>query len=202
MNIIRQQKSPNPFKIRWYQLTRSRVKKSLAQNGDLSPVFEGLNVLEGKVTNTKRQQNEKTVSMEALKKFIELKLPAILKRIEYTVVKSPVNSVSIDEVEIIVAPDLIIKGEIGSKIAYGAIKIHISKNEPFDLQQLQMSSSIICKFLNKKVKCKDEVVIPELCFSLDIFGERMVSAKSLPSGIESEIQEICAEIKRLWPAAA
>lgn len=199
--IITEQISPNQFKTPWYQLSKSRMRQSLKANGDLQPIYDGINVLMNRVTNNPRQQNDKTVSLEALQRFIQMKLPDILKEVNYTIIKPDAKSVIIDDVEVIVAPDLIVKGTLNGKTVIGGIKIHISKAKPFSFTKSVYVATVIHKYLVDQVAKPNEIVMPELCFSLDVFGERITPAPLNSEAILKEISDICSSIKRTWVIA-
>ncbi|MCF8297002.1 MAG: hypothetical protein K9J13_05585 [Saprospiraceae bacterium] len=199
--IIAQQQRPDPFRIQWYQLSKARIKKSIEHNGDLKPIHEGIKTLMERVPSNNRQASDKTVSIEAMERFVKMKLPEILQEIDYTVIKSKVKSFMYSNVNIIVAPEIIIKGELNGKTVIGGIKIHISKNKPFDLRKSQYVASTIYKFLNKEVALENETVMPELCYSLDIFSNRIVSAEQNNDYVFKEIDKIIEEIKFIWDAA-
>jgi hypothetical protein len=199
--IINEQISPNPFKTPWYQLSKSRIRQSLRANGDLKPIYDCINILMNRVTNNPRQQNDKTVSLEALQRFIQMKLPEILGEINYSIIKAEDNSVIIDDVEVKVAPDLIVKGTLNGKTVIGGIKIHISKAKPFDYTKSVYVATVIHKYLVDRVAEPNEIVMPELCFSLDVFGERIVPAPVNTEPILQEISDICSSIKRTWKVA-
>lgn len=147
---------------------------------------------------SKRQERDKRVSLEAMERFIEMKLPSIIKNIDYEVIKPKVKSTFISDVEIIVAPDLIIKGHLNGKTVIGAVKIHISKENTFDLQQSKIVAYTIAKYLDKEIAKDGIIVLPELCFCIDVFGDRIISAKECDTQVDKKILEICREIKRLW----
>jgi hypothetical protein len=200
--IIQQQLSPNKFKIPWYQLSKARIKKCIECKGDLKPVEEALENLENKKVTTKRQLTDKTVSIEALKRFVTIKLPTILKKIDYSIVKPEDKILTINGVEIIVAPEVIIKGKLNGQTVFGAVKIHISKSHPFDLQQANYVASTIYSYLQNKIAKPGDIVLPELCICLDIFGARLVKADSNSKATVAEIEIICEEIKSIWKRAA
>ncbi|MGD9994029.1 MAG: hypothetical protein AB7S69_12070 [Salinivirgaceae bacterium] len=199
--IITQQLNPNKIKISYYQMPKARVKKSLALKGDLKPVFDGINTLLSRQPVNKRQETDKTVSIEAMERFIQLKLPKILKEIDYSVIKPEKKTTTISDVKVIVSPDLIIKGLFNGQTVMGALKIHISKHKPFDLQKSQIVSTTIYKYLQNEIVDDSAIVLPELCFCLDIFSGRMVSAKDAHESKYNEIIELCDEIKRFWDVA-
>jgi hypothetical protein len=199
--IIKQQLKPNPFKIQWYQLTRASIRRSIALKGDLQPIFNGIQRLMQKAPSKPRQVSERAVSIEALNRYIQMKLPQLLRDFDYTILKPPVKSIMIEDVEIIVAPDLVIRGEIRGKTVIGGLKIHISKHKPFELKESNLVSSILYKYLAEKVAQEDELVLPELCFALDVFGQRIVNAPKNSNVIIQEVRMICEQVKQFWKAA-
>lgn len=200
--IIRQQKKPNVLKVFWYQMAKSRMKKSIAEKGDLTPIFNGIQELKNRTLVNERQINDRNVSLEAMQKFIELRLPTILKNIDYVVVKKSKNkSIFVNGVEVIVSPDLIIKAEIDSVIHYGAIKVHVAKHNQFDSKQQSLVATALHEYLELEFANDGAIVHPELCLSIDIFRGGVVSA---PEKIDDKIREmevICEEVKKLWYAA-
>lgn len=200
--IISQQKTPDSFKIAYYQLAKARIKKSLSLKGDLDPVLEGIETLKTKILTKPRQISDRKVSIEALQKFVELKIPDLLGEYDYTILKvKDSKSIFINDVEIIVSPDIILSIKKDGKVYLGAIKIHISKGNSFDRKQQSYIASTVKKYLQDVVAQENEIVMPELCLSIDIFGDGIVSA---PKNIDSKILEIsviCEEVKQLWSAA-
>ncbi len=199
--IIAQQLRPDKLKITWYQTPKARVKKYFELHGDLNPIKDGISTLMKKVPKNKKDEDNRRTSIEALERFVEMKLPSIFNQVNYSVVKPTNKSVAISEVEVKVAPEIIIKGNLEGKVVLGAIKIHISKNKPFDYNRAQVVASIIFKYLKNVIAVDDEIVLPELCFCLDIFAGRIVSAPENLDVIDVEIVNICNDIKRIYNAA-
>jgi len=200
--IIRQQLSPDIFRIPWYQKTKACIKKSIKLKGDLTPVYKGIQELNQKKPKNARQEIDKRVSLEALEHFINLNLPPILYKIEYSGINPETKSTIISDVEVIIAPEVIIKGELNGNSVLGAVKIHISKNKPFDLQQARTITAGIVTYLENEVAEDKSEVLPELCFCLDVFSDRMISAKDNDDKIYKELHEICELVKELWNEAA
>lgn len=200
--IIKQQKTPNKFLVSWYQLPKARIKKSISNNGDLDPIFKGIEELKNRTPEKQRQVLDREVSMEALKRFINIKLPSILKDVPHDVIKTvPSKSLIVNGVEIVISPDVIFKLEIDGKIYLGAVKVHISKNNIFDNKQSRYISSLIYKYLKEVVAKDDEEVLDELCLAIDVFGEKVISTpRNLPKAI-NDIEVVCEEVKSLWKVA-
>lgn len=201
-SIIKQQKTPNPFKIPWYQLTRSRIRQAIKRNGDLAPVIEGIKELLERKPEKPRQVNDRIVSIEALRRFVNIKLPSLLRDVPHEVVKRvDSKSIFVQGVEVIVSPDVIFRMKIDNQIYLGAVKVHISKGNVFDNKQSRYVSSTIYKYLKEVVAKKGEIVHKELCLSIDVFGERVIHAPRNLSKAINEIEVICEEVKSLWSAA-
>src|SRR5690606_26678057 len=115
--IIQQQKQPPTVLIAWYQLAKAGMKKSIAEKGNLNTVLDGLKILNEKIIEKvtqgeNRKKIDKQVSIEALERFIKLKLPNFIRDLEFQVIKPPTKSYSFSEVEIRVAPDVIFRGSL------------------------------------------------------------------------------------------
>lgn len=200
--IIKQQKEPNKFMVSWYQLAKSRIKKTIEKNGDLEPVLLGIEELKQRKPEKQRQILDRMVSLEALKRFVNLKLPKLLKDVPHEIMKKVSSkSIIVNGVEIIISPDVIFKLKIKGITYYGAVKVHISKNNVFDNEQSSRISTLLHKYLKEVVVKENEEVLKELCLSIDVFGEKVISVpRNLPTTI-NEIESLCEEVKTVWNAA-
>lgn len=200
--IIKQQKEPNKFMVAYYQLAKARMRKVIEKNGDLEPILEGIQELILRKPEKPRQANDRMVSLEAMKRFINLRLPDLLCNVPHEVVKKvKIKSIILNGVEIIISPDVIIRLELDGKKYIGAVKIHISKNNVFDNEQSRYISSLIFKYLKDVIAKEGEEVLEELCLSIDVFGDKVISVpKNVPNTLKN-IEVICEEVKSIWDAA-
>ncbi|WP_145860005.1 hypothetical protein [Pedobacter suwonensis] len=53
-------------------------------------------------------------------------------------------------------------------------------------------------FLSKEAAGEDDIVSPELCFCLDVFGGRLVSSPMDYSLQSREMENFCEEFKEVW----
>lgn len=199
--IIKQQVSPDTFRVPRYQLTKARIKKSIELKGDLSPIHEAIRILESKDVTTSWQINDKKVSLEALKRFVEIKIPSLLKKLDFQIIRPENKSIELRDVNVIVAPEIVIKGKLNGRTVIGGVKLHISKSKPFDLKKSQYVASVVYKYLVEKVAGKDDVVLPELCISLDVFNARLVPALDNVEEHLKQLKGLCDEIRSLWDQA-
>ncbi|MBU3820428.1 hypothetical protein KO566_00015 [Flavobacteriaceae bacterium XHP0103] len=200
--IIRQQKEPNKFLVAWYQLPKSRIKKSIENNCDLEPILKGIEELKLRQPQKPRQVLDRAVSLEALNRYVNIKLPDLLKSVPYEIIKNvEFNSITIKGVEIIISPDVIFRLKANGKTYLGAVKVHISKSNVFDNIQSRYISSLLHKYLKEVVAQADEEVLEDLCLSIDVFGEKVISVPKNLSKSLLEIEVICEEVKSIWNVA-
>jgi hypothetical protein len=197
--IVAQQVKPNGFLVPWYSSAKAAMRKYLINVRDTSPLQKAIEIQRKKVPATKRQKNEQTVSILALERFIEMKLHQLLKGIEYEIIKPERKAVIISDVNISVLPETVIRAKINGKIVLGGIKIHISKNKPFERKQCQYIAALVYQYIRENYAKSGEIVDPSLCISIDVFGDRIVSASKNRTTEIQEIKQICKEIKAKWP---
>lgn len=200
--IIKQQKVPNKLLVPWYQLPKARIRKSIEQNGNMEYILEAINILNERECTTPRSKTDKKVSLEALEKYINTKLPRIIEHTKFEVIKTNIKKININEVDIIISPEVIVKGKLNGSEIIVAVKIHISKNNPFDLQKSKIVASAVYEYLNNQFSSDKVIIRPEYCFCYDVFSRRFVKATSSNSIMRKKIEEMCLEIKTLWNEAA
>ena len=201
--IIRDQKKPNKFRIAYYQLAKARIRKTLTDNGQLKHINDALANLASRVPNNKRQISDKHVSIEALEKFLRLKIPKVLENenIEFVNSKLYKNDIDVHGVSIIVAPEIIFKLIIDGNEVFGGLKLHVSKSNSFDKEQQQVIASGICHYLENNVALDKQIVLPEFCISLDIFGNGFITNSTAKKDVIESYKKECLEIIRIWDAA-
>jgi hypothetical protein len=197
--IIKQQINPNKLLIPWYQTAKSTAKKYLWNVNDITILRKGIELLEKKDAKNNRQMIDKKVSIEALNILQTINVPPLLRKIKYEIISVSDKSISLNGVEIKIAPDVIIKGMYKGKIVYGAIKFHVCKSKPFEFKQCEYVGALLKHYLRKKVAKPNEAVLSELCLCLDIFSERYVPSPINSSKRLTELKQLCLELKSLWP---
>jgi hypothetical protein len=202
LSIIKSQIKPSKFIIQRYASAKSSIKKYLKNVSDLNPIYEGIDKQINRQTTTNWQKNDRQVSIEALQKFVTLKIARALKGIKYEVIKPDVKLVNINDVDITVSPELIIKMFLDGKVVYGGIKIHIAKTKPFTSKQCSYAATVLCEYIKANVMKRGENVDPKLCLSIDVFGERIVPASEKYTEELNEIRELCLEVKKIWNKVA
>ncbi len=198
--IVKQQKTPPKVLVARYGLAKARIRKAIANYGNIQPILDGIQVLKNRTPEKPFDINNKIVSIEAMERFIKMKLPDFLKENVYEVLKKPkVNSFYVSDVEIIVSADLIIKVFIDGQAFLGGVKIHISKGDPFDNERSKYVSTCLYQYLDLTFENSDVLVLPELCLSIDVFADTITSTPKNIEKILEDIEVMCIEIKKIWP---
>lgn len=200
--IIRDQKNPSVIRVGWYQTTRACIKKSISQNGNNNEIIKGLERLKDKVVEKPRQIQNKDVSIQAMKKYLNIELPEILKNHNLNIIKKrETKSTWINGVEIVVSPDVVFTIDYGGESYIGGVKIHLSKGDIFDLNESKMVATILNKHISEIAKKYNAIPLPEICLSIDVFGQRIISSSKKPERILKEVGNICNEVKQIWNVA-
>lgn len=204
LRIIRNQKikSPSFFALIWYRMAKARITKSLKNNGDLEPILQGMAELKGRALTKPQQIANRNVSIEAMQRYLELQIPKLLTEQPYEVLPKPdIRSVYINGVEVLVSPEVILKFELNGTAYFGGAKIHIAKGDKFNKKQQRLVATAIHHYLESEIAGEDGVVLPQLCLSVDVFGEGIISAPEDYERYFMDLDIICEEIKKLWIAA-
>ena len=197
--ILVQQISPNQFLIPWYQKAKGAIKKYFLNVKDKSPLEKVIDELKVRVPKNSRQIIDKRVSIEAIEIMKGIRIPKLLSDLQIEAVNQTEKAIILNGVNIKIAPDVILRVKYKGKTVYGAVKIHICKGSPFDFQQSKIVSGLLFQFLKKHVAKRGEIVMPELCLSLDVFSERIVPATEVSRLDMAVINNVCEEVKNLWP---
>ncbi|WP_298157161.1 hypothetical protein [Flavobacterium sp.] len=198
--IVKQQKTPPKVLVARYGLAKARIRKAIANYGNIQPILEGIEELKSRTPEKPFDINNKIVSIEAMERFIKMKLPVFLQDNVYEVLKKPkINSFHVSDVEIIVSADLIIKVFIDGQPFLGGVKIHISKGDPFDTHRSKYVTTCLYQYLDLIFESSGEIVLPELCLSVDVFADSITSAPKKLEKVLEDIEMICLEIKKIWP---
>lgn len=198
--IVKQQKNPPKVLVARYGLAKARIRKAISNYGNLKPILDGIQELKNKNPIKPLEISDKMVSIEAMERFIKMKLPSYLNDNVYEILKKPkTNSFFIGEVEIIVSADLIVKVYIDGQPFLGGIKLHIAKGDIFDSEQAKYASTCLYIYLDHMFHDTDIIVLPELCLSVDVFAESYFTAPNKIEKTLEEIENMCLEIKKIWP---
>jgi len=117
--LIAQQIKPNKLLIPWYQQAKAAIRNYLKDVNDESPILDAISSIKSKTSTSKRQVTDQKVSLEALDKLRSLNVPRLLRILKYELIKPDSKKISYGDVDVIIAPDLVIRAKYRGKIIYG-----------------------------------------------------------------------------------
>lgn len=199
LTIIKQQKKPNTFKVAPYSTARSSMKNFVKNGFSIESIRFGVEKLQGRQSTSDYQKRDIQNSIEALRKFLELQFPADFKNLKIEFVKTNDGFLALQNLNVIVSPDIIIKGEKNGITFYGGLKFHIAKGKIFTHSESEYAATAIYMFL--KQKFKGESINPNYCLSVEVFGGRITPAPDNPILHISLLKKACIELVKLWEAA-
>jgi hypothetical protein len=195
--IIKEQKRPSKLMIVPYTTARAGMKRFFKDGFSIVVITNAIEFLHGKRPIKDFWKNDRKNSIEALRTFLKLQVPDF-KNLKCSFTTKNNKFLVIDNVEIRIAPDLIIRGIKDGQPFVGGIKFHISKGQQFSNEQGILAASAIKLFLLNEVAIDEEEVNPDLCLSIDIFGERITPAPINHKGYEKLIRDACEDLKKRW----
>jgi hypothetical protein len=196
-SIVKQQLNPPTVMVARYRTARSHIRKSVMNGFSPQEIVAGVSVLQKRQPKTKFAQSDIKNSIEALRFFLDIKFPEMKDLISCHFYKSDKKSFELSGVNIIVAPDLILRYKKNGIDYLGGIKFHISKDKSFSYKGAQVAAYGIMSLIEKEVVKKGEIVDPMLCLSIDVFGQRVMNALNIKADIPERVENACEEIKAI-----
>lgn len=195
--IIKQQKKPQIIMVVPYATARARMKKFFKDGFSHEAIISGIEYLQGKKPVKDFWINDRKNSIEALRTFLTLQFPRF-DNLKCSFTTKNNKFWLIDDVEVRIAPDLIIRGVKDGKRFIGGIKFHISKGQQFDREKALIAATALKLFLVQKEATEEELVDSDFCLSVEVFGERITPAPDNHIGFEEKIKEACQDLKKRW----
>lgn len=196
--IIEQQKKPSPIIVNWYQLAKSRMKKFIINNADYETIDDAILTLKNRKGLNQRQAIDRQVSLEALERFVKLKIPNVLQEKDIEFYKFKNKSIIYQNIEITVSPDVIFSIKRDGVKHYGAIKLRVSKSKPFDNDQQNLIASTLYEYLKYNITDTNCIIEPDLCLSLDVFGNGYKALNANSNDTLLNYKSYFEEIKNIW----
>lgn len=197
--IVRQNVNVSKILVMWYRLAKSRIKKYFRNVHDVSVLTDAIEAIKQKPEVKKNAANDKRISIEAIIKVMEMRFDLILDN-PYEVITPEDKAVEVEGIRININPDIVFRYIEDGVTKIGAIKFHVAKTKPFNLQQSGLVAYLLKYYLEEKVVKDGEVVDERLCWAYDIFAERLLHANKGGEITEIEVQNLCKELKTIYSA--
>lgn len=200
--ILKEQENPDPVRIPYYQLAKSRIRQSILKNGSLHPIKSGIKDLKLKKPSKKWQISDQKNSIIALERYIEMVLPEAIIENKIELIKVTHKFLTFKGVRIKISPNVIFRVVIEGKSHVGACKIHVSKGKPFSNKQSQVVATLLNLFLSNIETDENDFVNPELCFCLDPFAGTIINSANKVKMDSKTVNEACLDIIQRWGRGA
>lgn len=193
--IIYDQKYPSSFIVSQYKDAKEAIIKYIIKDYDENIITDAIEKIKKSVT-LKEQDIENSVL--ALNEALKTNLPDLSSFIK-TRCKDNNPKININGLEISVNPDVVVKN--GNKV--GCIKTHVIKTEQNRLtQEASLYVGVLLhQYAVANLLSKGESADPNLCISIDCFGNSHETAPKAIARRLSNIQAACEEIVRAWESA-
>lgn len=195
--IIREQMNFNfngPFH---YRSLKATMKRYILSGGNKTVLNTGIQNLKNKTPDTEWKKRDQEYSLAAAELFKNMPLPPFLEDYELETVKCDVNSFTLNDVEIIISPDLIFRIKYEGKKYLGAFKFHVAKGLKYSNRQSALVAQLVNQFLSNHVEKEDEKVIPRLCVCIDPFAQTVINASHKMKLDMNQLKLICEEIHQI-----
>lgn len=195
--IVKDAKYPSAFITTRYKEAREIMKAFIIRIHDNNDVLSFIEELEIKETTTDFQENDRTLSIVALKHLLKADLN-VLNSCELTLNENYENLMSIQGVDISVFPDVFLKKSTPKGDVCGAVKLHISKDNALSEEAQKIVGVLLHSYADAFLKSDSLLPSTKLCFSLDIFNEKMYCCPDSYKARLTRIEAACEEIALWW----
>lgn len=193
--IIRAQKQPLDFVVARYGDVYDAIISSLRAGGSGDPIRERLKKLRDSSPRTAWQSQDAQLSLEALE--IALDVLDDIEVGDFQVLAGAENppEFKIAGVHVSVRPELILHSDKG---VAGAMKLYISKTNPFTDESGAYAATILHEYLTDVLGHSSTDY--RHCVVVDLFARRIHTAPRAFRKRRTDVSAACEEISQRWPA--
>lgn len=198
-SIVKAQKTPSDVHVARYSKASKPIAKYLRGGGtDPSPIANAIANLSSVKTGTDWNVSDCQNTADALKHFLSASKQLDFDNLNFFKVTNP-NPINCNGVSISVQPDFIVRGTYKKKKCCGVLKLHFIKGDSDALSVSgQQYVAMICHEWIKMNQPKGYDPHLDICMSLDIFRERIVTAPKAAKQRMGNIEAACQEIASWW----
>lgn len=194
--IVYDAKYPQEFITTRYREVRPCISDYLCGRTDDDGLRDLALALRSRKSGTKFQLDDYRNSADSIDHFLNQEKSA-LSGLDFVAPEDNFKMV-IAGVSISINPDLIIYNTIRGVRNVGAIKMHLSKSNTLTLDSQKAVAAILHQYVKDHIAEAGERPNPNLCFSSDIFSEKIVLSPSSHVRIMQKVEIACEEIALRW----
>lgn len=201
LSIVKGQKYPPIVPTSYYRPVVLALSKFIKSDFDTDIVLDAIEKLQGKVVDPKKKQatTKKANQIAALRQFLKMEFPETFQSIKCSFSSPKVKACKLSDVNVVVAPEIIIRREVAGVKYIGAIKFDIHKDE-LDFSIGRQRASLIEYFLNN-FKNDDERVDKKYCLCVDVMHGNIYRPTHNIMEDMLILEEACGEVYKLWKIA-
>ena len=193
LNIAKQKyQGDHPF---WYTLSKSRIKKALRNNLDTSFISRSIEEVLKKKAPKEWHRRNNLGNIEILQRFLKMRFYKKLRNMGYKVISTDKNSIELNGVSIDVKPDIVYYIEENGSKYLGAVVLRYNKSKAFKIVNCQIVAEGIKLYLEHEIAKDGDIILPDLCLSVDVFSETVVSAAKTTSEHRKIVYDLCEDLR-------
>lgn len=195
--IVKDAKYPTAPIVTRYKEAREIIQGYV--NGDYTKkdLDNYIKAFKVKPTTSDFQENDRVSSILALEHLKKIDI-STLSGLTLELNDNYDNLLKIKGVEISVYPDIFISQIKGGKKSIGALKIHISKSNALSEESQSIVGVLLYLYSEQFLTTGTDVASTKLCFSLDVFKERLQCCPPSYKNRVARIEAACEEIALWW----
>lgn len=197
--ILNDQKYPSVFiTARYEEAQDTIVEYFTSKNREESIIIEKIGDLLNKKSKSAFELQKAQGCADALEFFYDnsdlLDIPAEAK---ITSGLSSYKKLKVQEVDVSVRPEIILRGENKKGKYIGAVKFYFSKTYELNDNSGEYIATIVHKYLDDNI-CTDEKCDLKYCYVFDVFNKKIYTAPKSFKRRRNDIDAACEEIKIRW----
>jgi len=182
----------HPF---WYTLSKNRIKKALQNKLDTSFISQSIEEVLKKKAPKEWHRKNNLGNIEILQRFLKMRFYLNLRKMGYKVISTDKKSIELNGLFVDIKPDIIFYIEENGKKYLGAVVLRYNKSKAFKPINGQIVAEGIRLFLEQEIAQNGDQILPDLCLSVDIFSESVVSAAKTTNAHRKIVYDLCKDIK-------
>ena len=199
-SIVRKQKHPSTYVVAPYSTARAALKQYVKNDFDKTCIYDAIARLQNRDNSTPWKRSDTANSIHALKHFIESNFTSVYGKIRCSFPKPAFKNCFIGEVDVTVAPDLVLRWKVENILYLGAVKFRLSKSR-IDHSSGFNAAAILAHYLRTSVATADEIVDNAHCLFVDVMSDSVYAAPSDITPLLKGLELACEEYGQLWRAA-
>lgn len=200
--IVRDQMRPREFALlRYAEAREAMVDHLMDERSDGSELFLFMEYMASGFAGSRFATQNAALCIESLGCFLQRRDPDLFKELRRERGREDAPPLKMAGVLVDVQPDIIFRGENrNGKPVVGALKLHLSKNQPLDNDAGQNLATLLSTYLSQQVVRPGESILNRNCMVWDVFAQKRFAAPRSTANRMRMMEACCEEIAFRWSA--